>query len=88
MIDYARADKARTDAALKVIDHGFTAEQATKVAKRAWDEVMSDERNGSLNPGAGRLVIYGDGRLGLYTYAGRVIDPLAEYSIDTCSTLD
>lgn len=84
-----RIDMTEADAYAIARRHGASEEDARKVANRARGEAASDERNGRLFKGAGTLVVCGTpAGFRLYTYTGRQIDPLAEYGIESCSTLD
>ena len=88
MIDYARGEAVRVAAAEVVLNAGGSWEDAKKVAARAYREAMDDERNGRLNRWAGKVSSGGPQKFDVVSYTGRHVDPLAEYSLDTCSTLD
>jgi hypothetical protein len=87
-IDYARAEMVRDAAAEVVLGVGGSFEDAKRVSERAYREVLDDERNGRLNAFAGHTQAGGPKTFDVTTYTGRHVDPLADYSLDTCSTLD
>lgn len=88
MRDLTRDRGAGLKAYSYAMKHGASTEQAKVIAERAFREARADERNGRLFRGAGDVFATADGGFRLYTYTGRVIDPLAPPSIDTASTLD
>lgn len=76
----------RSDAALKAaLERGHTDEEAWRIADRARSEARAGIRN-DTSSFAGK-VAEGSGPVRLYTYAGRVIDPLGT-GLASASTLD
>lgn len=83
----ARIDTTQAAAYAMARRNGAADALAKDIADRARREAASDERNGRLFAGAGTVIAYESGRFGIYTYTGRIVDPL-DTGLAAASSLD